>query len=304
MKKENINKIITLLSKQEENTFLRNRFASKTPMPSAEALKEIIERIKKVLFPGFFGYSDISSASVDYYIGVNIDIIKRLLAEQIKRGTCFNCNDNEIDCLKCIDLSEELTDKFINTLPEIKRLLIQDIKAAYDGDPAAKSYEEILFCYPGIIALIYHRIAHELLKLDIPLLPRLINENAHAITGIDIHPGAVIGESCFIDHGTGIVIGETCIIGRNVRIYQGVTLGAKSFPVSESGNLIKGIPRHPIIGDNVIIYSNASILGRITITAGSVVSCNARITKAIDLNINDNSMCNYPKTKVFPETYV
>ncbi|MBI5324438.1 MAG: serine acetyltransferase [Ignavibacteriae bacterium] len=270
--------LISALNIKNEDSNIYRRYSSNKPMPSSEALNEIIQRIKKILFPGFWGYSDINGSSIDYYIGANLDIIQRGLSEQIKRGICFYCELSEENCITCKGKSDELTKLFLNKLPFIKALLVQDIKAAYSGDPAAKSYEEVIYCYPGIIAVTYHRIAHELHKLGVPIIPRMINETAHSLTGIDIHPGAQIGDSFFIDHGTGLVIGETCIIGNNVRIYQGVTLGAKSFPIEKSGEVIKGIDRHPIIRDNVIIYANVTILGRIEIKQNTVIKGNAWIT--------------------------
>lgn len=174
--------------------------------------------------------------------------------------------------------------RFIEKLPEIKRILLTDINAIYNADPAAKNIGEIIYCYPSIRAMINHRIAHELVKLNIPLIPRIISEMAHSETGIDIHPGASIGESFCIDHGTGVVIGETCIIGNNVKIYQGVTLGAKKFSLDENGNPIKDEPRHPIIEDNVSIYSNATILGRIVIGRNSIIGGNVWITNNVPPN--------------------
>ncbi len=170
---------------------------------------------------------------------------------------------------------------FIGRLPEIRRVLETDVQAAYEGDPALSNPDEAIFCYPGLLAITSQRLAHELLKLKVPLIPRIITEHAHSLTGIDIHPGARIGERFFIDHGTGVVIGETSIIGNNVRIYQGVTLGAKSFPLDEHGNPIKGIDRHPIVEDDVTIYSNATILGRVTLGKGSVIGGNVWLTRSV-----------------------
>ncbi|PKL84538.1 MAG: serine acetyltransferase [Ignavibacteriae bacterium HGW-Ignavibacteriae-1] len=271
--------LITALKTKDKDSNIYRRFSSNKPMPSSEALNEIIQRIKNILFPGFWGYSEINASSIDFYIGTNLDIIQRCLSEQIKRVLCFNGELSDVECNNCIDKSKDLTKLLLDKLPFIKGMLVQDIKAAFAGDPAATSYEEVIYCYPGIIAITYHRIAHELHLLGIPIIPRMINEAAHSLTGIDIHPGAAIGDSFFIDHGTGVVIGETCIIGKNVRIYQGVTLGSKSFPVETSGEVIKGIERHPIIGDNVVIYANATILGRIKIKDNSIVKGNAWITK-------------------------
>lgn len=211
----------------------------------------------------------------------NLEKLYEMLSQQIHNGLWFDFHalDDNIR-----EKSERLTLKFIESLPRIRRLLFTDAKAMYDADPAAKNIAEIIFCYPTIRAMMNHRIAHELLKLNIPLLPRIISELAHSETGIDIHPGAVIGENFCIDHGTGVVIGETAIIGNNVRLYQGVTLGAKKFSLDESGNPIKNEPRHPIIEDNVVIYSNANILGRITIGKNSTIGGNVWITTDIPPN--------------------
>ncbi|HPX92536.1 MAG TPA: serine acetyltransferase, partial [Spirochaetota bacterium] len=199
------------------------------PMPSVDELREIMELIRSVIFPGYFRNSEINRDIVAYYTGAKIDRIYRGFCEQIKRGFCFCCQEL-VDgvCLDCERKAQTITELFIEKLPEIRRLLSLDAKAAFEGDPAAHSIAETIFCYPSIMAMTYHRVAHELYKLDVPIIPRIISEMAHSRTGIDIHPGAEIGEYFFIDHGTGTVIGETCIIGKNVRIYQGVTLGAKS----------------------------------------------------------------------------
>ncbi|HOV08696.1 MAG TPA: serine acetyltransferase [Spirochaetota bacterium] len=252
------------------------------PMPSVDELREIMELIRSVIFPGYFRNSEINRDIVAYYTGAKIDRIYRGFCEQIKRGFCFCCQEL-VDgvCLDCERKAQTITELFIEKLPEIRRLLSLDAKAAFDGDPAAHSIAETIFCYPSIMAMTYHRVAHELYKLDVPIIPRIISEMAHSRTGIDIHPGAEIGEYFFIDHGTGTVIGETCIIGKNVRIYQGVTLGAKSFPLDENGNPVKKIPRHPIIEDNVVIYSGATVLGRVTIGEGSEIGGNVWITESV-----------------------
>jgi serine O-acetyltransferase len=204
------------------------------------------------------------------------------LQEQIKRGLCFVCeHDGGPECPDCLDKAAVITKEFLDRLPRIQHILATDVQAAYLGDPAATSTDETIFCYPGILAVTYYRLAHELYSLGVPLIPRIITEHAHSLTGIDIHPGASIGERFFIDHGTGVVIGETCIIGRKVRIYQGVTLGAKSFPLDEQGHPIKGIERHPIVEDEVVIYSGATILGRVTIGRRSVIGGNVWITRDI-----------------------
>lgn len=256
----------------------KSKMACAEALPSRDEVIGVVESLRTVLFPGYFGDSEITTERLRYHLGHSIDAIQRVLGEQVKRGLCFACHDGR-DRQQCAELASSITETFINRLPNIQRLLATDVQAAFDGDPAAHSPDETIFCYPGMLAITNLRIAHELLTLGVPLLPRMITEHAHSITGIDIHPGAQIGESFFIDHGTGVVIGETCIIGNKVRIYQGVTLGAKSFPKDKDGNPIKGIPRHPIIEDEVIIYSGATILGRITIGRGSIIGGNVWVTE-------------------------
>ncbi|MBP7274450.1 MAG: serine acetyltransferase [Saprospiraceae bacterium] len=244
------------------------------PMPSVEVLAEIVQLTRAILFPGYFGDADVNSRTMLYHIGVNIDRLQVLLKMQIKAGLCF---ENPYEATSCTDLEQtvgEIATGFIVQLPEIRNKLRTDVLAAYNGDPAAKSFGEVIFCYPSIRAISNYRIANALLKLGVPLIPRIITEMAHSETGIDIHPGATIGEYFTIDHGTGVVIGETAVIGNNVKMYQGVTLGAKSFPLDENGNPIKGIQRHPRIGNNVIIYSNSTILGTITVGDGAVIGGN------------------------------
>jgi serine O-acetyltransferase len=273
-----LNRIIEELCHQESYESVYHRAKHDAPMPSIERLEEIVGLLRAVLFPGYFGNSDVKPETMRYHLGAAIDRIFISLSEQIKRGLCFNCPLDADTCEDCDRKSRDKTVEFLNKLAHIRSLLSTDITAAYEGDPATESYGEIVFSYPSIAALTNYRIAHELYKLDVPFIPRIITEMAHSKTGIDIHPGAVIGEKCFLDHGTGVVIGATCIIGRNIRIYQGVTLGAKSFQLDENGNPVKGIPRHPIVEDDVIIYSGASILGRITIGKGSVIGGNVWIT--------------------------
>ena len=246
------------LSESESYKGLFHQHTDGNPLPSAKVLRDIIELARAIIFPGYFGNSTVNSRTVTYHIGVNVERLFDLLTEQILAGLCF-AGDGECNC--CTELQRE--------------------EAAYNGDPAAQSFGEVISCYPAIRAISNYRIAHELLKLGVPLIPRIITEMAHSETGIDIHPGAEIGGYFTIDHGTGVVIGETCIIGNNVKLYQGVTLGAKSFPLDEDGKPIKGIPRHPILEDNVIVYSNATILGRITIGQGATVGGNIWVTEDV-----------------------
>ena len=252
-----------------------------TPMPSVADLEEMMQRLYAALFPGFFGNSHIRRESMRYHLGANLDSIFRILSEQIYRGSCFACGEPADDCSGCGTDAPEIALAFMESMPRIRHALAQDVKAAYEGDPAAKSPGETIFCYPSIVAMIHHRIAHELYRLDVPLIPRIISEMAHSRTGIDIHPGASIAEDFFIDHGTGVVIGETCIIGKGCRLYQGVTLGALSFQKDDSGALVKGVPRHPILEDRVTVYAAATILGRITIGAGSMIGGNVWLTHSV-----------------------
>jgi len=255
------------------------------PLPSIEKLGKIVGIIREILFPGYFGNTSLRSNTIKHYVGVYIDELFELLSEQILAGLCFTCQDPEqVDMQERSKFAQGLASDFISFLPEIRRILVTDVEAAYLGDPAANSQSEVIYCYPTTRAIINHRVAHQLLKLGVPLIPRIISEMGHSETGIDIHPGAQIGEAFTIDHGTGVVIGSTSIIGNNVKLYQGVTLGAKSFPLNEEGNPIKGIPRHPIVEDNVIIYAQATILGRIRIGANSVIGGNVWVTNSLPPN--------------------
>ena len=257
------------------------------PLPSGKSLERIVELSRAILFPGYFGNSTINSQTINYHIGVNIEELFSLLIEQIQAGLCFGVeNSGQCDCQSpCRATATQLAAEFISRLPEIRRILATDVEAAYYGDPAATCFGEIICCYPVIRAVTNYRIAHELHRLNVPLIPRIITEMAHSETGIDIHPGAQIGHHFTIDHGTGVVIGATCIIGNHVKLYQGVTLGAKSFPCDEQGNPIKGIPRHPILEDNVIVYSNATILGRITIGEGATIGGNIWVTESVPTGV-------------------
>lgn len=252
----------------------------KVELPSRTNCVEIMQQLRSILFPGYFQLYEFSEEGMSFHVGAILDRITINLQEQIRRGFCFGCT-GEGNLQQCSDRAESITRAFLGRLPEVMLYLGDDVQAAYEGDPAAKSPGETIFCYPGVFAITNHRIAHELVVLGVPLIPRILSEDAHSATGIDIHPGARIGRNFFIDHGTGVVIGETTIIGDRVRIYQGVTLGAKSFPVDEQGNPIKGIDRHPIIEDDVVIYAGATILGRITVGARSVIGGNVWLTQSV-----------------------
>ncbi len=277
-----ITKTVDDLSKSESYQNLFHQHNDGEPLPSSKILIEIIELLRSILFPGYYGNSTVNSRTIKYHIGTNVEHLFELLSDQILAGICFGkgniCHQSFEEKRRH---AAQLTAQFIATLPAMRETLSTDVEAAYNGDPAAKSIGEVIFCYPAVKAISNYRIAHELMQLDIPLIPRIVSEMAHSETGIDIHPGAKIGHHFTIDHGTGVVIGETCIIGNHVKLYQGVTLGAKSFPLDDKGQPIKGILRHPILEDHVIVYSNATILGRITIGEGAVVGGNIWVTDDI-----------------------
>lgn len=252
------------------------------PLPSNDALCEVVRLARECIFPGYFGQSKVTAQGLKYHIGVSLERFCRLLKKQVMAGLCFGMSkDEDIKIDEIRSRAVEITNEIVSRLPKIREVLRTDVEAAYNGDPAATSLGEIICCYPVIRTLTNYRLAHELHLLGVPLIPRMISELAHSETGIDIHPAAEIGHHFTIDHGTGVVIGATCIIGNNVKLYQGVTLGALSFPLDENGNPIKGIPRHPILGNDVIVYSNATILGRITIGDRSVIGANRWVTDNI-----------------------
>jgi serine O-acetyltransferase len=247
-------------------------------MPSREALREIIDGLFAALFPTHFGLSDLTDEGIDYFVGHTLDATLRSLEHQVSRELKFSSVHSEEERAQ---RSFHITREFASRLPRVRALLESDIQAAYQGDPAAKTIEEVRFCYPGINAMTHHRLAHELHLLGVPLLARIVAEIAHSATGIDIHPGAEIASSFFIDHGTGVVIGETAKIGQRVRVYQAVTLGAKSFPIAADGVLVKGVERHPIVEDDVVIYAGATILGRVTIGRGSTIGGSVWLTRDV-----------------------
>ncbi|MBK8482202.1 MAG: serine acetyltransferase [Proteobacteria bacterium] len=251
------------------------------PLPSRDVVVRISELLRIVLFPGYFGSSELRAETVRYHVGHTLDDIQRTLAVQIQRSLAFAESDAAAQTSEHEARARSITTAFVGALPCIQELLATDVRAAFEGDPAARSPDETIFCYPGVLAVTHYRVAHELHRLGVPLLPRMITEHAHSVTGIDIHPGATIGAGFFIDHGTGVVIGETSVIGNGVRIYQGVTLGARSFPLDATGSPVKGIPRHPIIEDGVVIYSGATVLGRVTIGSGSVIGGNVWLTVSV-----------------------
>ncbi len=258
------------------------------PIPSRDAVIELIHRLRRLLYPGYFVNKRIDQTNLHYYLGQEATALYEELSEQITLALRHDCIRHNLPCVHCEELGQQKTIAFMETLPELRRILARDVVAAMEGDPASKSYEEIIFSYPGLFAITVNRLAHRLFHLDVPLLPRMMTEYAHGETGIDIHPGAHIGERFFIDHGTGVVIGETTLIGNGVRIYQGVTLGALSLP-KDAVEALRTRKRHPTIEDDVIIYSGATILGGSTVIgARSVIGGNVWITESVP-----------PDTKVF-----
>lgn len=279
-----INSVVDKLSQPRSYEGLYHHNPEGQALPSEQAVREFIALVRSTIFPGYYSSSSLHDSTITYHLGVAVERMHRVLAKQILYSLCFaeqeickgeSCNSEQE--YKALNIAGA----FISYLPELRRMLALDVEAAYQGDPAAESIGEIICCYPSLKAITYHRIAHKLYELQVPLLPRIISEIAHSETGIDIHPAARIGESFFIDHGTGVVIGATCIIGSRVKLYQGVTLGAKSFPKADDGSLIKGIERHPIIGDNVIVYSNTTLLGRINIGESARIGANMWITEDV-----------------------
>ena len=251
------------------------------PIPSKQSVIDIIEKLREVIFPGYFNREKLDPVNLKYYMGQTVSVLFDLISEQVTLSIRHDCFRYDKPCSECRDRGHEVALALLEEIPGIRKILATDIRAAYDGDPAARSTDEIIFSYPGIFAITIYRVAHKLHELGVPLLPRIMTEHAHNLTGIDIHPGALIGERFCIDHGTGIVIGETTEIGRDVRIYQGVTLGALSLPKG-AGEKFRGKKRHPTIEDDVIIYSGATILGGDTVIgARSVIGGNVWITHSV-----------------------
>lgn len=261
------------------------------PLPSTAVVIDIITDLKEILYPGYRRRQNLHMGNVTYYVGDLVDGLHDKLTQQFSRALRYeydrthapDCDQRRLMDFEARGQQEAI--RFLESLPDMRRLLATDVQAAYDGDPAASGLDEIIFCYPGLEAVTVHRIAHQLYRQGIPLIPRMMAEFSHSQTGIDIHPGASIGPSFFIDHGTGVVIGETCVIGTGVKIYQGVTLGALSFAKDVDGNLVRGTKRHPTLEDRVVIYANATILGGQTIVGeNSVVGASVWLTKSVPPN--------------------
>lgn len=283
-----LNAIVKALRESREDTHHIRHPGDVRELPSRASLASILELLSAALFPTHYGQPDLTNESIDYFVGDKLNLALGALSEQVRRSllisTSLDMHDAQDSHFKA-DATQarahEITASFARQLHVIRDLLVTDLQAAYLGDPAAHSFSEILLCYPGMTAIIYHRFAHALHALGAPFVARLIARIAHSGTGIDIHPAAQIGGSFFIDHGTGVVIGETAILGERVRLYQAVTLGAKRFPSDENGTLIKGTPRHPIVEDDVVIYAGATVLGRITIGHGSTIGGGVWLTQTV-----------------------
>src|SRR5262245_41647887 len=250
-------------------------------LPSREAVVDILDDLYEVLFPGFRRRQGLHMGNVEYYVGSLVDALHDKLTQQIARALRHElCQESPHADFEALAQNKAI--EFLRRLPDVRQVLDVDVNAAYRGDPAARNHYEIVFCYPGREAIATYRVAHELLLLRVPYIPRMMTEHAHSKTGIDIHPGAMIGPSFFIDHGTGVVIGETCEIGSGVKLYQGVTLGALSFPKDAEGELVRGTKRHPTLQDDVVVYANATILGGETVIgARSVIGSNVWLTQSV-----------------------
>lgn len=277
-----IERIADKLSEEFRQSILINKSLHFELLPSIRDLQELLTKLKLIFFPGFMNEVKFSEQFLKSFYEIELHSVYSILVEQVFRGLIYHDSKFEKHSKDFyVEKSNTIAHAFLEKLPYLKKLLDKDVIAAYNGDPAASSYGEVIYCYPVITSLIHHRVAHQLYKMEVPLIPRIISEMAHSQTGIDIHSGAQIGEYFTIDHGTGVVIGETTIIGNNVKIYQGVTLGAKSFPLDEYGNPVKGIARHPIVEDDVIIYANATILGRVRIGRGAIIGANVWVTSDV-----------------------
>jgi serine O-acetyltransferase len=277
----------------------RSRDPGGREFPSREALAAIVESLKGALFPMRLGPPDLRHESEDFYVGYTLESALQALLAQVKLELAYTSRHQPRPAEDIDAQATTAVRAFAVDLPAIRRMLDGDVLAAFQGDPAARSVDEVLLCYPGILAMIHHRVAHRLYRLELPLLARIVAELAHGQTGIDIHPGAQIDAGFFIDHGTGVVIGETAVIGKRVRIYQAVTLGAKRFPTDAEGHLQKGLPRHPVVEDDVVIYAGATILGRVTLGKGATIGGNVWITEDVPAGagVSQASLQNAPQNR-------
>ena len=274
------------LSDEASYKQLFHAYRDEEALPSNEILRKIVDLCRAILFPGYYGNARISKQTIRFHTGVNVETLHALLSRQIYAGLCFA----DSSCATCPEErisaeAERISETFIAALPRIRALLATDAEATFNGDPAARDPGEVIFCYPGLRAIGHYRIAHELYVLGVPYIPRMITEMAHSETGIDIHPGAEIGHHFSIDHGTGTVIGETSVIGHHVRLFQGVSLAGEKLPPDENGNAIRGVARHPIVGDYVTVYSNSTLIGKIHIGEGATICGNVWIAEDVPAGV-------------------
>lgn len=274
------------LSDEASYKQLFHAYRDEEALPSNEILRKIVDLCRAILFPGYYGNARISKQTIRFHTGVNVETLHALLSRQIYAGLCFA----DSSCATCPEErisaeAERISETFIAALPRIRALLATDAEATFNGDPAARDPGEVIFCYPGLRAIGNYRIAHELYVFGVPYIPRMITEMAHSETGIDIHPGAEIGHHFSIDHGTGTVIGETSVIGHHVRLFQGVSLAGEKLPPDENGNAIRGVARHPIVGDYVTVYSNSTLIGKIHIGEGATICGNVWIAEDVPAGV-------------------
>ncbi|MDP8218741.1 MAG: hypothetical protein P9M03_08450 [Candidatus Theseobacter exili] len=280
-KKEGLNNLVKQMQKTYEDGIGINHVEGLN-LPFRDIIYDIMDDVFAILFPGYMGRKPLTEQGLGYFVGDLLNSIYLRLSDQVEKSLHYACKLGKCDECNCSDMAKKAVYHLVEKLPEIRNKLKEDVQAAFDGDPAAVSFDEIILSYPCMNAIGTYRVSHELFIMDVPLIPRIMTERAHARTGIDIHPGANIGRRFFIDHGTGVVIGETTEIGDNVKIYQGVTLGALSFPKDEEGKVIRGVKRHPTIENNVTIYAEATILGGKTIIGeGAVVGGNVWLTSSV-----------------------
>lgn len=269
-----INKTVSRLADETSYQQLFYSCRDEEALPSARVLKQIVDLCRAILFPGYYGNEKVNRQTIQFHTGVMVETLHKLLTKEIQAGICFSAKQQD----SCPNMAASLSERFISHLPELCELLATDAEATFNGDPAAQNIGEVIFCYPGFRAICNYRIAHQLYLLKVPYIPRIITEQAHSETGIDIHPGAKIGHHFSIDHGTGTVIGETSVIGDYVRIFQGVSLAGAKLPPDENGNAIRGISRHPVIGNHVTIYSNSTLIGLIHVGDGATICGNVWLT--------------------------
>ena len=269
------------LSDEGSYAQLFHAYCEEEELPSGKVLQSLVELCRAILFPGYYGQARITGQTIRFHTGVSIEQLFEELSKQIYAGLCLANTSQTTSSQAAKATAERIAEAFISSLPELRSLLATDAEAMFDSDPAAQNPGEVIFCYPGFRAICNYRIAHVLYRLEVPFIPRMITEMAHSETGIDIHPGATIGHHFSIDHGTGIVIGETSVIGDYVRIFQGVSLAGAKLPPDEKGNTIRGIARHPILGNHVTVYSNAALIGKIHIGDGATICGNVWVAEDV-----------------------